>query len=69
MNAHYYKQHFQYHLCHAVRKMHSELVQNIIIICGNATVCSADTVEVVFLCRGWEVLQHPSYFPDLGPCD
>jgi len=69
VTAHYYKQYFQYHLCHAVRKMHSELVQNVIIMCGNATVCSADTAEIVLLCWGWEVLQHPSYFPDLGPCD
>ena len=69
VNAHYYKYHFQYHLCRAVRKMHSELVQNVIIMCVNATVCSADTVKIVFLCWGGEVLQYPSYFPDLGPCD
>jgi hypothetical protein len=66
VNARYYKYHFQHHLCRAVRKMHSELVQNVIIMCVNATVCSADTVKIVFLCWGWEVLQYPSYFPDLG---
>ena len=53
----------------AVKEKHSELAENVIILPNSATVHSADSVNNFLHYWGWEVLQHPSYSPDLSPCD
>jgi hypothetical protein len=49
----------------------SELAENAITLHDNTKAHSADTVENVFWYWGWEILEYPSYSPNLNPrnCD
>jgi histone-lysine N-methyltransferase SETMAR len=58
-----------HHLRCAVREKRPELLDNAIILHDNTTSHTADTVRCCLQRWGWEVLQHPSYSPDLSPCD
>ena len=68
VNAQYYAAYLQNHLRRAVRRKRPQL-QNVIILYDNATphkmICFRDLLRR----WRWEVLEHPSYPPDLSPCD
>ena len=68
VNAQYYAAYLQNHLRRTVRSKRPQL-QNVIIFHDNSSPHKAICVrDLQRHCR-WEVLEHPSYSPDLSPCD
>ena len=68
------KEYYGYSLRHiprpAIRRKRPELLEaTLLILQDNATCHKAGNIRAVSTEYNWEVLQHPSYSPDLSPCD
>ena len=69
VNAAYYRTFLQYNLHCTLRRKCPALLNNAIILHDKATSQNAACVQNLLQQWGWEILQHPSYSPDLRTCD
>ena len=71
VNGEYYKSFIRNHLRPAIRKKRPNMLQEgpIILHDNAAPHTKRDVVQLLTEEYDWEVLDHPSYSPDLSPCD
>ncbi|GFY45900.1 uncharacterized protein TNIN_320071 [Trichonephila inaurata madagascariensis] len=69
VTAQYYRDFLVKQLRRGVRDKRPDLVDNAIILHGNARPHKAECVRQLLQCWGWEELEHPPYSPDISSCD